>query len=1177
MSLSSELISQFAKITKDKTETKTETTVYGTIVNYNGSTYVKLDGSDLLTPISSTTETQSGERVTVLIKNHTATVTGNISSPAARTDDVKELGTKISEFDVVVANKVSTEQLEAQIARIDTLTTDNVTIKEKLTANEAVINNLDATYAKIDELNATNAEIQNLQTKKLDASIADIKYATIENLEATNAEIDNLDATYAKITSLEATKADIKNLDSKYATIENLKATNADVDKLEANSLTAESAVIKDLEADVAKVDTLIFGSASGSSIQTSFANAVIAQLGNAQIKSAMIDSITANQIQSGQLITNNVTVTSSDGKLLISDETIQIKDSNRVRVQIGKDSSGDYSINIWDADGKLMFSEGGLTESAIKESIIRDDMVSDTANISASKLNISSLFTVINEDGSNTLNSSKIAMDDEGQTLDVAFTTMTSNVNDLGETVKSQGTSISTIQGQISSKVWQQDINDATGELNTQYSTLDQKVDGISQTVASHTTQIQNKADSSTVTTVNNKVTSLETNLNGFKTSVSETYSTKKELETAEENIATAQQTATTANSTAQRAQSVADANYNLIKSLTTKVSTAETNIAQNTEQIALCATKTEVEEIQIGGRNLLKNSRHIHLNSNNSALYPVSYTTETENGREFRRYKRTETSLTPTTMSLYSSIPVTQITDYLTNQEITFSFLIRCSHETTTSVMNRIVIDGTSYNFATEKTHNVGAEWQRISVTATMTQEYEMNDSNVLQFNPLLTPIPSGAIDAFYIDVCEWKIEKGNKATDWTPAPEDIDNKFLKYSTTTEMNAAINVKADGIVSTVSSTYTTKTEFKDLDVGGRNLVLDSSMKEKTDKWSLSSENAYSFAKGYCEIYRESTSGSRTFNNQSTNINSLLKPDNLAGSTFTLSAEIKLLDGYSITDSSMLFYRCNTTSLSSGFQEISIPLGGATAEWKKVYSTFTFGNHNFDGSCQVCIALANIAKTGVCVRNIKLERGDKATDWTPAPEDTSTDVNTLQETVNGYSDYGDRLEKAETLIAQLSNAISFLVRDAKGQSQMIQSSTEAEYAFFSTEEIDKAIEDTSATLDALNTEYGGTKATVEVLQQTLADYGERVKFSTYEDEPCIILYENDSDHKQIITNTRRIFVQTTNNVDTILGITDYESVRSNKIIANESVQVSSYIFKTLDDGCLVLSWEEVSN
>ena len=89
VSLSSDLISQFVKATNDKKETTKESTVYGTTVVYGDDIYVKLDGSELLTPVSTTTNVVDGERVTVMIKNHTATITGNITSPSARGKDVE--------------------------------------------------------------------------------------------------------------------------------------------------------------------------------------------------------------------------------------------------------------------------------------------------------------------------------------------------------------------------------------------------------------------------------------------------------------------------------------------------------------------------------------------------------------------------------------------------------------------------------------------------------------------------------------------------------------------------------------------------------------------------------------------------------------------------------------------------------------------------------------------------------------------------------------------------------------------------------------------------------------------------------------------------------------------------------------------------------------------------------
>ena len=97
--LTTELINQFVKSTNDKKEDKKESIVYGTVVLDNGKKFVKIDGSDILTPVQSTTKINTGEKVTVMIKNHNAIITGNISSPAIRdidlTDNEQEIITKI--------------------------------------------------------------------------------------------------------------------------------------------------------------------------------------------------------------------------------------------------------------------------------------------------------------------------------------------------------------------------------------------------------------------------------------------------------------------------------------------------------------------------------------------------------------------------------------------------------------------------------------------------------------------------------------------------------------------------------------------------------------------------------------------------------------------------------------------------------------------------------------------------------------------------------------------------------------------------------------------------------------------------------------------------------------------------------------------------------------------------
>lgn len=657
MNLSAELVSQFVKATKDDVNESTTATVYGTTVLYDGRTYVRLDGSDLLTPVTTTTNVDDGERVVVTIDKHEAIITGNITAPAARVDDVEEVSRQVTVVEGLVADKVSTSQLEAESARIDTLVADNVYIKEKLVANEAEIDKLVANNVTINgRLDAQEAYIEKLDTEKLSADTAVITYATIENLEATNLNVRNLSATFgefeqlttdsfkaidANINKLTAEKADIEDLNATNARIDNLDATYARIEDLEATNIN-----VGNLEADVAEIDTLIFGSATGTSIQTSFANAVIAQLGNAQIKSAMIDSLSASKITAGDIVTNNVRVVSDDGRLLISDETIQISDENRVRVQIGKDAANDYSINIWDEDGNLMFSKGGITDSAIKEAIIRNDMVASDANIAANKLDISSLFTEING-STETINAGRVYIDAEKQTLDVSFTQMSSDVSDLSNDVSTQGTQISTIQGQISSKIWEQDIKTATDPLgasidtlNTKHSTLEQTVNGISATVGEHTSQIATKADGSTVTEVNNRVTAVELDLSGFKSTVSETYATQSSLTEAEGEIesisnkqSSLEQTVNGISATvSQHTTQIANkADGSTVTEIGNRVSKVETDLSGFKSTVSdTYATKTELGEAEGEIDTLNKNYSTLNQTVNGISATVGQHTTQ-------------------------------------------------------------------------------------------------------------------------------------------------------------------------------------------------------------------------------------------------------------------------------------------------------------------------------------------------------------------------------------------------------------------------------------------------------------------------------------------------------------------------------------------------------------------
>lgn len=255
MELSSELVTQFAKMVKEDSKPAGEVGVMveGTAKSYDNKIYVQLDGSDQLTPvISSTAGMKDGDRVTVMIKDHTAKVTGNTSSPSAGSSDLDavrdDVADQISEFEIIIADKVDTDQLNAVNGRIDNLVSENVTITGKLDAVEASITNLTADNVTINgKLEAVEAEIDDLTVNMLTVDVADIKYAKIEDLEATNADIYNLKADYAqfKTTTTETLQAQtgiIENLDTEYANID-----FANIGELAIQNFFAKSGMIEDL------------------------------------------------------------------------------------------------------------------------------------------------------------------------------------------------------------------------------------------------------------------------------------------------------------------------------------------------------------------------------------------------------------------------------------------------------------------------------------------------------------------------------------------------------------------------------------------------------------------------------------------------------------------------------------------------------------------------------------------------------------------------------------------------------------------------------------------------------------------------------------------------------------------------------------------------------------------
>lgn len=308
-----------------------------------------------------------------------------------------------------------------------------------------------------------------LVSKKVDAEWVKANTVTAETIVSVNNELQNIKNNYLK-----SNEADIK-----FATIEEEKVIKSDIEQL---NVKYEKVGI--LDGDVAGIKTLMFGSSTGESITTDFANSVVSMIGTAQIKDSMIDSLDAKKIKALDIDTTDVAVHSKDGLSRWSDNTIQISDSKRVRVQIGKDTSGDYNMYVWDVKGNLMFDALGLTEQGVQREIIRNDMVKEDANISAGKLDIASLFSVINDDGTHTLKSNKIYLDDAAQTLNVLLQDIRTG---SGKDYSEWGSLLKQSDDFITQKLWWTENIDGTS--------VKEKFSNVNQTLQEYSVSLSNMA----------------------------------------------------------------------------------------------------------------------------------------------------------------------------------------------------------------------------------------------------------------------------------------------------------------------------------------------------------------------------------------------------------------------------------------------------------------------------------------------------------------------------------------------------------------------------------------------------------------------------------------------------------------------------------------------------------
>lgn len=357
-----------------------------------------------------------------------------------------------------------------------------------------------------------------------------------------------------------------------------------------------------------------------------------------------------------------------------------------------------------------------------------------------------------------------------------------------------------------------------------------------------------------STADTAKANAAAAQTKANEAATAASTAQSTAN---TAKQNAATAQSKANAAASAASTAQSTADtAKANAkkaqddVNALKNRVTSAETKITQNSEAIALRATKTEVTSAIDNALSESKKYTDAQLKITSDSITSTvssTYATKTElsttNGNVTKAQEAANTASSNASTALSTANTAKSTADTVKNDlanlsvggrnYLSISKLVRASYWNvdyqngwltgkddgdgrylgySNCDWKDIKLKAGSYILSVEV--KIATNWDAAAVFMytssgdSVIVEYIANTTGIRHYNFILSSdmtvglmVKIGNSSGKVPGVCRFWLQSGNKPTDWSPAPED-------YSTTTEMQSSINQTAESIKSTVAATY---------------------------------------------------------------------------------------------------------------------------------------------------------------------------------------------------------------------------------------------------------------------------------------------------------------------------------------------------------------------------------
>lgn len=512
----------------------------------------------------------------------------------------------------IVSGSIGEDQMNPDY--VDSIISDSV--NASMVKTEILL----ADKANIKDLDVTNANIDNLK-----ANVAEIDELLAGNITAENIKADSITSNH-----IQSNTIDTKHLKANIIDAEHINANSITSNHIQSNTIDARHINSNSINADHIQANTITSGHIQTGSITAGSGIIAEGAIGNAQIS-----SIDAGKIEAGTIDTSKVTVQGSNGHLRIKGNRLQVFNGTgnqaKERVSVG-DVNGDgtvYGLRVRGEDGQtVLLDENGVTSEGITDGSITNDKISDDANIDGAKLNINSVVSKINEDGTETIQGTKIEVD--GTTLNTKLSTITNkqtedseritqaqsqitaNTNaiklkvdeqtyttdkkDMTSKLEKATSDISVMKGQIALKVEQTDIENAKNEINNSVDTkissakseLKVTTDGISQKVGkleTTTTTLSGKVDTANTNATNAKNTANTAN-NNANQALTQITTTNNRLSSVETNL----------NGITSRVSNV----ETTTATLDGKVTNQETRLSQAEQKITDKAITSVVQESQ-------------------------------------------------------------------------------------------------------------------------------------------------------------------------------------------------------------------------------------------------------------------------------------------------------------------------------------------------------------------------------------------------------------------------------------------------------------------------------------------------------------------------------------------------------------------------------------------------